>query len=111
MGTNVYAISHSPQKRADAEKLEAQGFICAKEKNWHKPHHFKFYFILNTTDAIDRFDMGAYLSVLAFNGTFHSVGVPDKGLPPMKVQDMMGRGYSISASPLVIARRCRPCLG
>lgn len=89
---------NSPHKRADAEKLGAQGFICTKEKDWHKPHQFKFDFILNTADATDRFDMGAYLSVLTVNGTFHNMGVPDEGLPPMKVQDMMGRGCSISAS-------------
>lgn len=98
MGTTVYAISHSPHKRADTEKLGAQGFICSKEKDWHKPHQFKFDFILNTADATDRFDMSAYLSILAVSGTFHNVGVPDKGLPPMEVQDMVGRGCAISAS-------------
>lgn len=94
----MYAISHSPTKEADAKVLGANGFVSTKEKGWNEPWKNTFDFILNTTDATDRFDMGAYFSTLTINGTFHTVGISDKGFPPLKTQDMMGTGCSISAS-------------
>jgi alcohol dehydrogenase (NADP+) len=98
LGADVYAISHSPNKEADAKALGAKGFISTREKLWNVPWKNTFDFILNTTDATDRFDMSAYFSVLAINGIFHTVGISDKAFPPLRTQDMMGTGCSIAAS-------------
>jgi alcohol dehydrogenase (NADP+) len=98
MGAEVWAISHSTNKEADAIKLGAKGFINTKEDGWHKAYQGKFDFILNTTDATDKFDMSAYLSLLKVNGTFHLVGISNNALPPLKTQDLMPGGYSIAAS-------------
>ncbi|KAF7715286.1 Uncharacterized protein PECH_005358 [Penicillium ucsense] len=98
MGAEVWAISHSPKKEADAKSLGAKGFISTNEKGWNESHKFKFDFILNTTDATDKFDMGAYFSTLKVNGTFHTVGISDKPFPPLNTPDFMSTGCSISAS-------------
>lgn len=98
MGAEVYAISHSPKKEADAKALGAKGFISTNPEGWNEPWKYSFDMILNTTDATDRFDMGAYFSTLKINGTFHTVGISDNGFPPLKTQDLMGTGCSISAS-------------
>jgi len=39
-----------------------------------------------------------YMSTLAVNGTFHNVGIPDKPLPELKVQDFAPNGVNIGAS-------------
>ncbi|KAE8343329.1 hypothetical protein BDV24DRAFT_149926 [Aspergillus arachidicola] len=98
MGAEVYAISHSPNKEADAKALGAKGFICTKSDGWNESWRNNFDFILNTTDATDRFDMATYFSLLTINGTFHTVGISDKAFPPLRTQDMMGNGCSIAAS-------------
>ncbi|OOQ84665.1 NADP-dependent alcohol dehydrogenase 6 [Penicillium brasilianum] len=78
LGAEVYAISHSPNKEADAKALGAKGFICTNNGGWNEPWRNNFDFILNATDATDRFDMAAYFSLLTVNGTFHTVGISDK---------------------------------
>ncbi|CEJ55706.1 hypothetical protein PMG11_01944 [Penicillium brasilianum] len=97
LGAEVYAISYSPNKKADAKALGAEGFICTKNKGWNLPWRNNFDFILNTTDATDPFDMTAYFSLRTINGTFHTVGISDKEFPPLGTQDMMGNG-SIAVS-------------
>jgi alcohol dehydrogenase (NADP+) len=98
LGAEVYAISHSPNKEADAKALGAKGFICTKNGGWNEPWRNNLDFILNTTDATDRFDMAAYFSLLDINGTFHTVSISDKEFPPLRMQDMMGNGCSIAVS-------------
>ncbi|KAH7024065.1 hypothetical protein EDB80DRAFT_745735 [Ilyonectria destructans] len=68
-GAETHAISHSPNKASDATALGATEFI--------------------STNATERFDMTAYMSTLAVNGTFHNVGLPDKPLPTMSAFDFM----------------------
>ena len=36
LGADVYAISHSPSKEADAKALGAKEFICTQDKDWAK---------------------------------------------------------------------------
>ena len=98
LGAETYAISHSPGKADDAKRLGAKTFISTKETDWQKPWAFSFDFILNTADATDQFDMKAYMSTLAVNGTFHNVGLPNKPLPSMMAFDYMGGGYNIGVS-------------
>ena len=43
--------------------MGAKEFICTKDKDWHKPYAFTFDFILNTADAIHKFNLPDYFSV------------------------------------------------
>jgi alcohol dehydrogenase (NADP+) len=96
----VYAISHSPSKKDDALAMGASHFITTNEKDWAKPYKFKFDFIINTTDATDRFHLPDYFSTLNVNGIFHNAGYPDNPLPQLMVQDFGPNGCMIGASHL-----------
>lgn len=98
MGADVYAISHSPNKKDDAMKMGAKGFICTKDKDWAEPHKFTFDFVINTADAVDQFDMDEYLSILKVWGKFHIVGFGNKPIPQMMAQQFAPNGSSIGAS-------------
>ena len=98
LGAEVYAISHSPDKEADAKKLGAKEFICTKDKDWAKPWAFTFDFILNTADMTHTFNLQEYMSTLAVNGTFHNVGLPDEPLPKLMAQDFAPNGAQIGGS-------------
>lgn len=98
LGAEVWAISHSPQKKDDALALGAAGFINTKEDKWAESHKFKFDFIINAADATDRFNLPDYFSTLKVNGIFHNVGFPDKPLPQMQAQDFAPNGCYIGAS-------------
>lgn len=39
LGAEVYVLSHTPDKEADAKKMGADHFINVKEKDWHKPYN------------------------------------------------------------------------
>lgn len=98
LGAEVYALSHSPRKEADALAMGAKEFICTKDPDWYKKWAFTFDFMLNTANATHNFDIKAYMSTLRVNAAFHNVGLPEKPLPPMMAFDFMGGGYSISVS-------------
>lgn len=98
LGAEVYAISHSPSKKEDALKLGAKHFINSNEKDWTKDHKFSLDFIINTADAVDKFNMDEYLSLLKVWGKFHIVGFGDKPIPQMMAQQFAPNGASIGAS-------------
>ncbi|EOD48776.1 Alcohol dehydrogenase superfamily zinc-containing [Neofusicoccum parvum] len=98
LGAEVYAISHSPNKKEDALKLGATDFIVTKEKDWAEPWKFKFDFIINTADATDKFNLPDYFSTLKVNGTFHMVGFPDNPLPQIQAQAFAPNGCFMGAS-------------
>ncbi|MCJ1241125.1 hypothetical protein MMC14_009129 [Varicellaria rhodocarpa] len=98
LGADVYAISHSPNKEADAKALGAKEFISTQDKDWAKKWAFTFDFILNTADMTHTFNLQEYMSTLAVNGTFHNVGLPDEPLPKMMAQDFAPNGANIGGS-------------
>lgn len=98
LGAEVWALSHTPSKEAEAKKLGAHHFVSTKEKEWFKPLAFTFDFILNAADMTNEFPLKDYMSTLAVNGTFHNVGLPDKPLPEMMAQDFTSNGSSIGGS-------------
>lgn len=85
LGAEVYVLSHSPNKKEDALKMGAKEFIVTGEKNWHEKFPFTFDFILNTADAIHKFNMKEYFSTLKVMGRFHQVGFGDHPLPVSKI--------------------------
>ncbi|RBQ75209.1 hypothetical protein VDGD_03874 [Verticillium dahliae] len=83
LGAEVYALTHSPSKEKDAKALGAAGVIDTNEDGWADKRAFQFDFVLNCTDAADKFDLPTYLSILNIGGEFHMVGLGDKSLPQM----------------------------
>ena len=98
LGADVYAISHSPRKEADAKKLGAKHFISTGEKDWHKPWAYTFDFILNTANMTNEFNIQEYMSTLNINGEFHNVGLPNEPLPQMMAQDFAPNGSKMGGS-------------
>ena len=98
LGAEVYAISHSPRKEADAKKLGAKHFISSGEKDWHKPYEFTFDFMLNTADMTHEFNIQEYMSTLNINADFHHVGLPDEPLPAIMAQDFTVNGSKMGGS-------------
>ena len=98
LGADVYAISHSPQKEADAKELGAKEFITTDQKDWAKPWAFAFDYVLNTADMTHTFNIQEFMSTLNVNGEFHNVGLPDKPLPTMMAQDFTANGCKMGAS-------------
>lgn len=98
LGAEVYALSHTPDKKEDALKLGADHFVLTKDKDWSKPLAFTFDFILNCADMTHEMPIKEYMSTLAVNGTFHNVGLPDEPLPQIMAQDFAPNGVSIGAS-------------
>lgn len=73
LGAEVWALSHSPNKKADALELGADHFVCTGDKDWAKPLAFTFNFVLNCADMTHEFDLQNYMSTLAVQGEFHNV--------------------------------------
>ena len=40
LGAEVYALSHSPDKKEDAMKMGAKVFVNTKEEGWETPYAF-----------------------------------------------------------------------
>ena len=106
LGAEVYAISHSPNKKDDALKLGAKHFVSTADEKWAEPLAFTLDFIINTADMTHTFNLSQYLSTLAVNGVFHNVGLPDYPLPQMKAQDFVSNGCSIGASHIGSRPEC-----
>ncbi|KAF1350195.1 NADPH-dependent medium chain alcohol dehydrogenase [Delphinella strobiligena] len=98
LGAEVWALSHTKDKKQDAKKLGADHFVYTGEKDWAKSLAFKFDFILNCADMTQEFDMPTYLSTLKVMGRFHNCGLPDYNLPEMKAQVFTPNGSYIGAS-------------
>jgi len=98
LGAEVWALSHTENKKKDALALGADHFVYTKEKDWAKPLAYTFDFILNSADMTNEFDLPMYFSTLAINGEFHNVGLPDKPLPQMKATDFVTTGCKMGAS-------------
>lgn len=80
LGAEVWALSHSQEKKADALELGADHFVCTRQQDWAKDLAFTFNFILNCADMTHEFDLPTYMSTLAVMGEFHNVSLPS--LPP-----------------------------
>ncbi|TVY15710.1 NADP-dependent alcohol dehydrogenase 6 [Lachnellula arida] len=98
LGAEVWALSHTPDKKEEALKLGAHHFVSTKDKDWAKPLAFNFDFILNSADMTNEFDLPTYFGTLACNGEFHNVGLPDKPLPEMMAQIFASNGCKLTGS-------------
>lgn len=98
LGAEVTVLSHTPRKKEDAFALGAKHFIVTSDESWHESLAFTFDFIINTTDAIHKFNLKNYLSTLKVMGRFHSVGFGDHPLPTLMAQDFAPNGSYFGAS-------------
>jgi uncharacterized zinc-type alcohol dehydrogenase-like protein len=90
MDAEVTVLSHSPRKQADAKRLGADQFYAMSDMGTFKKLSRTFDLIINTVSAA--MDWNQYSAMLALNGAFVVVGIPDKAVP-------------VEAFPLINARR------
>jgi len=98
LGAEVWALSHTKDKKEDALALGADHFVYTGDKGWQEPLAFTFDFMLNSADMTNKFDLPAYFSTLNINGDFHNVGLPDAPLPQLKANDFVNNGCRMGAS-------------
>lgn len=77
LGAEVYAISHSPDKKDDALKLGAKVFVDTNEEKWNEPLAYTLDFIVNCADVTQKFELSDFFNLLKIGGKFHNVGLPD----------------------------------
>ncbi|ANB12122.1 Adh6p [Sugiyamaella lignohabitans] len=77
LGAEVYALSRSESKKADAIKLGADHYVATGVDGWHKTVERKFDFILCCANSADNFDLNSYLKTLKVGGHFINVGLPE----------------------------------
>ncbi len=75
MGAHVTVLSHSENKREDAQRLGADAVLVTRDAAVFEQHAGRFDFILDTVSA--QHDYNAYLGLLRRDGTMVLVGVPD----------------------------------
>ncbi|KAH6684603.1 putative NADP-dependent alcohol dehydrogenase 6 [Halenospora varia] len=98
LGAEVWALSHTPNKKEEALKLGADHFVSTGDKNWAEPLAFTFSFILNCADMTNEFDLPTYMSTLDIKGEFHNVGLPDQPLPQIKSQAFASNAAKLTGS-------------
>lgn len=76
MGAEVFMITTSPSKGADARHLGADGVIISKDIAQMKKHKRSFDFLLNTIPT--KHDVNPYLRLLKVGGTMSIVGAIEK---------------------------------
>ncbi|CAM1505220.1 Fc.00g108570.m01.CDS01 [Cosmosporella sp. VM-42] len=100
LGAEVWAISRSRAKEADAKKMGADGFLATGEKNWTEGHKMTFDIIINTATSFDGFALSEYLSLLDVHGHWNSVGLPGGEGISVRNQDFISNGCFIGSSHL-----------
>ncbi|KAJ9296855.1 hypothetical protein DTO271G3_5054 [Paecilomyces variotii] len=93
----VVAISRKADKKADALKLGADEYIAtAEDADWAKTHSRSLDLIICTVSSA-KMPLADYLELLATNGTFIQVGLPDDGALSVPVFKLL-RGAKLGGS-------------
>ena len=100
LGSEVWAISRSRSKEAEARALGADGFIATSEQDWEAPHRCTFDLIVNCANSSSGFDLAKYLSLMDVHGRWISVGMPEEEGQVIKAQNLVSNGVLIGASHL-----------
>lgn len=100
LGAEVWAISRSRSKEADARKMGADGFIATEEKDWNLPHKMTFDLIVNTANSFEGFALNQYISLLDVHGRWNSVGMPGGDGISIRNQDFTENGCFIGSTHL-----------
>jgi len=100
LGAEVWAISRTHSKEADAMKMGADGFIATVDEGWNEKHVMTFDLIINTASSSEGFDLGKYIEMLDVHGRWIGVGLPEGEGTKVKNQDLLANGCLIGASHL-----------
>lgn len=100
LGAEVWAISRTRAKEADAKKMGADGFLATSEKGWNEPHKMTFDLIINTANSFEGFALDEYLSLLDIHGRWNSVGLPGGDGVAIRNQDFLSNGCFIGSTHL-----------
>lgn len=76
----VVAISRTRSKESDARKLGADDFIATSEDGWEKKHSNSLDLIISSVSS-PKMPLEGYLSLLAFQGRYIQLGIPENPLP------------------------------
>ncbi|THF83336.1 NAD(P)-dependent alcohol dehydrogenase [Cohnella fermenti] len=95
MGAEVTVLSQTLKKREDGLKLGADHYYATSDPETFKKLAGSFDLIVNTVSA--KLDMGAYLSLLALDGTLVNVGAPPEPLS-VNVFSLIGHRRSFAGS-------------
>src|SRR4051794_1122816 len=57
LGAEVWVISRTHSKEADALAMGADGFLATSDPKWNEPHVMTFDLIVNTASSFDGFDI------------------------------------------------------
>lgn len=100
LGAEVWAISRTHAKEADAKKMGADGFLATADKGWNEPHAMTFDLIVSTASSFEGFDLDAYLSLLDVHGKWISVGLPEGEGIKVRSQTFLSNGCFFGSSHL-----------
>ncbi|KAI9838037.1 MAG: hypothetical protein M1819_006191 [Sarea resinae] len=100
LGAEVYAISRTHAKEADALALGATGFIATADASWDEPHRLSFDLIVNTANSTSGFAFDKYLGLLDVHGRWISVGLPEGEGMTVNAMQLMKNGVLIGGSHL-----------
>ncbi|OCL14728.1 alcohol dehydrogenase GroES-like domain-containing protein [Glonium stellatum] len=100
LGAEVWAISRSRAKEADARQMGADGFLATSEEGWNEPHKMTFNLIISTASSFDGFQLSQYLSLLDVHGRFNLVGLPGGDGLKVSTFDFITNSCFIGASNL-----------
>ncbi|EFX02241.1 Zinc-binding transcription factor [Grosmannia clavigera kw1407] len=100
LGAEVWAISRTHSKEADARKMGADGFLATADADWAVPHAMTFDLIVNSANSFDGFDLAAYLSLLDVHGRWVSVGLPGGDGIMVRNQSFLSNGCFFGSSHL-----------
>lgn len=76
----VVAISRTRSKESDARKLGADDFIATSEDGWEQKHSNSLDLIISSVSS-PKMPLEGYLSLLAFQGRYIQLGMPENPLP------------------------------
>jgi alcohol dehydrogenase (NADP+) len=100
LGAEVWVISRSRAKEADAKAMGADGFLATSEAGWNEPHIMTFDLIISTANSLDGFDLDAHLSLLDVHGRWVGVGLPEGEGIKMRTQTFLSNGCFFGSSHL-----------
>lgn len=100
LGAEVWVISRTRAKEADAKKLGADGFLATSEPGWNEPHIMTFDLIVSTANSFDGFDVDAHLSLLDVHARWVSVGLPEGDGIKVRSQTFLANGCFFGSSHL-----------
>lgn len=96
LGAEVYAITHSESKKAEAKRLGAHEVVFSRSEESMKKIANRLDFILDTVAAPH--DLGQYLPLLRLDGAMVMVGLPAKPHPQFDTSSLLYRRRALSGS-------------